>query len=342
MKPNIFEYHVDTAEDFFSRSLAYIANMFPGIGRNLVQRIAVLAGKPPTFFGSFKSCAFVGKVFPEAHDISKPDLEITCSNGTIYFENKLETPISLDQMRRHADLTCRNPKCKLIFVSNIQHKNPVLRSLPGYLHPRDADHYVWVDLLPAFDSYFKKNSLGANILADFKTALKANGMIGRTIKGAKGSLYTTHSEASHLALRQLWVVLKELGYKLAKKSAHETTLRVYPSTYGDYPLLNPRFRATAADLDEAWDRECLEVTVLSKGDRIGLSRYLEKFCPTQDGVFLGPEISGTSYTVHGWFVMPLRFVGRGTNVEIDFTKLTDSLQKVLIFLRKAPHFAPLQ
>jgi hypothetical protein len=82
MKPNIFKYyHFDTAEDFFSGSLGYIANMFPGIGQNLVQRIAVLAGKPPTFFGSFKTCAFVGHVFPEAHNISKPDLEITCSGA---------------------------------------------------------------------------------------------------------------------------------------------------------------------------------------------------------------------------------------------------------------------
>jgi hypothetical protein len=45
-------------------------------------------------------------------------------------------------MRRHADLTRRNPKYKLIFVSNIRHKNAALRSLPGYLHPRDADHLL--------------------------------------------------------------------------------------------------------------------------------------------------------------------------------------------------------
>ncbi len=207
----------------------------------------------------------------------------------------------------------------------------------------------WVELWPAFDSYFKKNSLAANILADFKTALKANGMTPNH-QGGEGQPVHRDSEASHLALRQLWDVLKELGYKLAKKSAHETTLRVYPTSYGDYPLLNPRFRATEADLDEAWDRECLEVTVLSKGDCIGLSRYLKKFCPTQDCVFLGPESSDTflgpessdtSYTRHGWFVMPLRFVGRGTNVEIDFTRLTDSLQRVRIFLSKAPHLAAL-
>jgi hypothetical protein len=344
MKPNIFEYHrAETAEDFFSRSLAYIATTFPSIGQNLVRRIAVLAGKPPTFFGSFESCTFVGQVFPEAHDASKPDLKITCTNGIIYFENKLDTPISFYQMQRHAPLTRRNPKCNLIFVSNIQHQNAALRSLSGYLHPRDTDHYLWVDLMPAFESDFKKKSLAANILADFKTALKANGMIGRTIKDAKGSLYTKHSEASDLVLRQLGDVLKELGYKVVKKLPHESTLRVYPSTYCQYPLLNPRFRAPEADLDEAWDKECLELCVWSKGKSSGLRRYLdylEKFRSTKDCAFLGlrePWFSGTLHLC-GWFLMPLRFVGRPPNVEIDFPGLTESLQRTLTFLRKAPHF----
>src|SRR5262245_15091620 len=66
MKPNIFEYRRYTAEDFFSLSLAYIATTFPSIGQKLVQRIAVLAGKPATFFGSFQSCTFVG------HKVAKP------------------------------------------------------------------------------------------------------------------------------------------------------------------------------------------------------------------------------------------------------------------------------
>jgi hypothetical protein len=254
--------------------------------------------------------------------------------------------MSFDQMRRHAGLTRRNPNCKLIFVSNIQHQNAALRSLRGYLHPRDADHYLWVDLLPAFESHFRKKSLGANILEDFKIALKANGMIGRTIKDAKGSLYTQHSEASDLALRQLGDVLRELGYKVLKKSPREDTLRVYPSAYCQYPLLNPRFRATEADLDEDWDKDCLELSVWSKEKSNGLGRYLdylEKFRSTKDCAFLGLEEPWFSddYPLHhcGWFVMPLRFLGHGPNVKIDFTGLTESLRRTLIFLRKAPSFS---
>jgi hypothetical protein len=340
MKPNIFEYRAYIAEDFFSLSLAYIATTFPNIGQNLIQRIAVLAGKPPMFFGSFVSCSFVGHRAPKPHFASKPDLAITCSKRTIYFENKLETPMSFDQMRRHADPM--GPNDNLIFVSNIRHQNAALRSLSGYLHPTDADHYVWVDLLPAFESHFRKKSLAANILEDFKTALKANGMIGRTIKDAKGSLFTRHSEAEDLALRQLGDVMTELGYKVRKKSVREDTLRVYP--YGQYPLLNPRFRATEADLDENWDKECLELTVWSKGKSNALRRYLdylENFRSTKDCAFLGleePSFSRDHHQLCGWFVMPLRFLGRDPNVKIDFTGLTESLRRTLIFLRKAPHF----
>lgn len=203
MKPNIFIFYPYCHEDFFSSSLAYIVNLFPVIGQRLVQRISVLAGKEPDYFGVFGRCEFVGQEFPDSHTASRPDLKILCSDGTIYFENKLESPLSLDQMQRHNSFICRYPKCSLIFVSNIHHENSRLRSLTGYLHPDGADHYLWVDFLPVFVNNYRRNSLAGKILADFNAALKTNGMIGRTIKGARGSLYTYNSDASHLALRQL-------------------------------------------------------------------------------------------------------------------------------------------
>jgi hypothetical protein len=101
------------------------------------------------------------------------------------------------------------------------------------------------------------------------------------------------------------------------------------------------FRATEADLDEDWDKECLELSVWSKGKSNGLRRYLsylEKFRSTKDCAFLGreePWFSG-NYHLWGWFVMPLRFLGHGPNVKIDFKALTESLQRTLIFLRKGP------
>lgn len=334
MKPNMFIFHPDFPEDFFSRSLAYIANLFPAIGQKLVQRIAVLAGRAPDYFGVFERCEFVGQEFPDGHTASRPDLKILCSVGTIYFENKLESPLSLDQMQRHATFTCRDPKCSLIFVSNIHHENSCLRSLPGYLHPERADHYLWVDFLPVFASLYKRNSLAGKLLADFGAALKANGMIGRTIKGASDSLYTYNSDASHLALSQLWELLQELGFKLAKTSARETTIRAYPSKHQQYPLLNPRFCPTAAELDEAWDRECLDFTVISKGNGALLDRRLGKFRSMKACAFIvDPFEASNGYYYHGHFIFPLEFVGKAASREIDFTALRQPLARMLDFLK---------
>jgi hypothetical protein len=334
MKPNMFIFYPDCPEDFFSRSLAYIVNLFPDIGQRFVQRIAVLAGKAPDYLGVFERCEFVGQEFPAGHTASRPDLKILCSDGTIYFENKLESPLSVDQMQRHASFTCRDPKCRLIFVSNIYHENAQLRALPGYLHPEGVDHYLWVDFLPVFDNHYRRNSLAGQILADFDAALKANGMIGRTIKGAGGSLYTYNSDASHLALKQLWDVLKELGFQLSRKSTQETTLRAYPLRHKQYPLLNPRFWPTAAWLDEAWDKECLDFTVLSKGDGAVLDRQLGTFRSTQECAFLANPFEATNgYYSHGHFILPVAFVGKGASREIDFIALKQPLARMLDFLK---------
>ena len=332
MKPNLFIFYPYYPEDFFSMSLAYIINLFPDIGQKLVRKVAVLAGKKSDYFGEFGHCEFVGWEFPEEHTASKPDLKILCSEGTIYFENKLDAPLSLDQMQRHSSLTRRDPKSRLIFVSNIHHENARLRSLPGYLHPESADHYLWVDLQPVFANPHRTNSLAGKVLTDFNAALKVNGMIGRTIKGASDSLYTHNSEASHLALRQLGDVLKELGFKLSKKHARESTLRVYPVKYRQYPLLNPRFTQTAAWLGEEWDRECLVFYVGPVDDL--LDRQLGAFHSTPECAFIAPfeNASGSSY--HHLFSFRLNFTGsKATNWEIDFTALKPHFARMLDFLK---------
>jgi hypothetical protein len=334
MKPNIFIFCRDCPEDFFSRSLAYIANLFPAIGQSLIQRIAVLAGKAPDYFGVFEQCEFVGQELQDGHTTSKPDLKILCSDHTIFFENKLDSPLSLDQMQRHATFICRNPKCSLIFVSNIQHKNTALRTLPGYLRPEQTDHYLWTDFLPVFAGNNRRNSLASKILADFDGALKANGMIGRKIRGADGSLYTSHSDASHLALTQLRNLLIEVGFKVTKKSHKETTLRVYPVKYLQYPLLNPRFEATSAWLDEDWDRECLDFTVVSLRGGSSLDRQLGKFHSTKTCAFIVTSYEATNgYHYHGHFVFPLGFIGRAPNWEIDFGALKEPLMRLFHFLK---------
>ena len=239
-------------------------------------------------------------------------------------------------MQRHASFTCRNTKCSLIFVSNIHHENSRLRSLPGYLHPEQADHYLWVDFLPVFVNPYKRDSLAGKLLADFGAALKANGMIGRTIKGASGSLYTYNSDASHLALRQLWDLLQALGFKLAKKSARETTIRAYPSKHKQYPLLNPRFWPTAAGLEEAWDRECC---FRLHRDFQGRWRSLRPVPQAHSARRKHVHLlrihlklpTGITITVISFF--QLEFVGKAASREIDFIALKQPLARMRDFLK---------
>ena len=45
------------------------------------------------------------------------------------------------------------------------------------------------------------------------------------------SVYTINSAAVHVAMKQLWDVLNDTGFKLATKSPHEATIRAYPIRY---------------------------------------------------------------------------------------------------------------
>lgn len=332
MEPNMFLRQNDCKEDFFSRSLAYICNLFPAIGQRLVQRISVLAGESPDFFGEFEKCEFVGQEFPDGHRISRPDLRIECTDGTIYFENKLDSPFSLSQLQRHLSFISGTRRNRLIFVSNVQYDRPVLQSLRGYLHPSRRDHYVWADFLPVFKNNFRKGTHAAKVLSDFREALRAQGMIGRAIKGANGSLYTRNSEASHLAFKQLWDLLDATGFQCVKKIHKEDTIRAYPVKIPQYPLLNPRFYSSGIWFGDEWDKECLIFTVLSKGDNPGFDRQFSKFRSSKDCTFIGNPDAWTGYYYHGHFILPLSFKGRASN-EIDFAALAPALRRMLKFLK---------
>jgi len=157
-------------------------------------------------------------------------------------------------------------------------------------------------------------------------------MVGRNIRGASGSLYTHNSEAARVALQGLWRLLKDVGFRVAKLPQHETTIRAYPVKYRQYPLLNPRFSATASWLDKAWDTECLDVAVISQGRHETLDQELRRFDATTDCVFLPDDFTtkqGLRY--HGYFILPLRFTGAGATSDIDFTTLKRPLSRILQF-----------
>jgi hypothetical protein len=127
--------------------------------------------------------------------------------------------------------------------------------------------------------------------------------------------------------------MKEIGFT-ASKSDHEDTLRVYPVRTRQYPLLNPRFSASAAWIDEARDQECLEVTVVSKGSRRAIDGHLRRFQSTNDCAFLPDDLEVDGYNYHGWFLISVRFTGPPSKSEIDFRALESPFRKIFAFLLK--------
>lgn len=165
-------------------------------------------------------------------------------------------------------------------------------------------------------------------------------MMVRLLKGASGNLYEVGSDGCHLALGQLRDVLDQLGFKVAKKAARETTLRAYPTSFAKYPLLNPRFEPDAEDLDSRLNTECLNVTVLSKGDDGSLDRQLRAFPSDGTCAFVPVGIAVSGYNCHGHFVVPLRFSGEPGNEEINWGVLGTGLSGMLRHLRQSPLAAP--
>ena len=339
MQPNMFLQKAGCAEDFFSLSLAYILNLFPSIARRFLRRVATLSGHDSEYFGDFIKCEFIGQEYIENHSLSRPDLVITTDSCVLYFENKLDASLRFEQMRRHSLLALQKKNAYLIFVSNIQHECSDLRQLSGYLCPEHSDYYLWQDFTSVFASNARRNSLADRILSDFQVAMRINGMIGRTISGTSGSLYTEGSEAMHFALLQLWRVMYDLGFNLTKKIAREHTIRAYPVKYLQYPLLNPRFIPTAIGLGEKFDREYLEVVVYSKGPAQQLDKALRMFVSDMQCEYVSMinnaanEDDVDGYNCHGFFLMPLYFKGKGKSTAIDFPSLRPQLKRVLDFCK---------
>jgi hypothetical protein len=211
-----------------------------------------------------------------------------------------------------------------------------MKTLTRYLCPEHADHFLWQDFASVFSSAARKNSLADRILSDFRTAMRTNGMIGRMIAGASGSLYTGGSDAMHLALHQLWDVMHDLGFKLTRKIGREHTIRAYPVKHLQYPLLNPRFIPTAIAFGEYLDRELLKIDVYSKGAAQPLDRKLDRFVSDVNCEYVSLTVNDTAddgFNFHGMFLMPLLFKGKGKTMEIDFSSLRPQLKRVLDFCK---------
>ncbi|HZP88579.1 MAG TPA: hypothetical protein VFB54_17340 [Burkholderiales bacterium] len=117
------------------------------------------------------------------------------------------------------------------------------------------------------------------------------------------------SETNAAALESLAELLRDLGYRVVKKLPRESTLRVYRSKHGQYPLLNPRFVPHAKELKRGWNKPGLQVSVYSKKPDPTLDKVLGTF-RSDSCEFKASDLLGT-YRLHGWFFMPLNFSTTG-------------------------------
>jgi hypothetical protein len=137
----------------------------------------------------------------------------------------------------------------------------------------------------------------------------------------------------HSALRHLSIVLELVGFKVVKKRARESTLRVYPVKLYHYPLLNPRFER--GPIPGLRGRSFLKVWVFSKGDE-SLDARLRSFPQTATCVFIpGGWRQRTGYYCHGYFGVPLLFRGKSRNRQLDFVALAVSLTIIFTYLDRA-------
>jgi hypothetical protein len=147
-----------------------------------------------------------------------------------------------------------------------------------------------------------------------------------TRRSARDGLCDEGSEANDVALEELAEVLKNIGFSVRKKSRREYTLRVYPRK-GQYPLLNPRFKPTAADVNPQCREECLEIAVWSKGEDASLDALLASFqCAAC--VFVPGSEERPPYRYHGTFAIPVHFIGEAGKEQIAFAELSRPLVQI--------------
>lgn len=148
------------------------------------------------------------------------------------------------------------------------------------------------------------------------------------------SIYCESTPARLRALEELTELLLRVGFKVTKRLPTESTLRVYPEKHARYPLLNPRFFETAADLDPPIDRQSLVFHVYTKRESSIWVELLRSFPSSPRCVFIEDGKQGKIYFHHGWFILPLEFEGDPINEVVAFPKLEEPLTRMFLFLNR--------
>lgn len=210
----------------------------------------------------------------------------------------------------------------MVFVSNVQTRiSAAVKNQHRYLKPKDQDHFVWADLESVFDIKTRRGTFENALLEDFRSALRMNGMRGREIAGAKGSLYTNGSPTQQLVLNQYQDMLREIGWK-AWRTLKENTLRVNPVRVSQDPLFNPRFYATGEWLDPSFTKECDMIHCWAYPTDI--RKKLRKLSGLSSEF---PEVKFVPDLSDGWFAgylyVPFKFLPAKGGYKIDWKYMAE-------------------
>lgn len=151
---------------------------------------------------------------------------------------------------------------------------------------------------------------------------------------ASGSIYDGFSPRGQYALARLRAEFQSAGFYAEKERRTERSLRVYPERRWRYPLLNPFLVASRRGSPIAIDGPSVLCPVYSDGDA-QIARLLQSLPPLEQAIYLpAAPRSPRQYFLHGYVVMPLRFVGEPRSQLVDFAPLTPALSALQLQLTR--------
>jgi hypothetical protein len=149
-----------------------------------------------------------------------------------------------------------------------------------------------------------------------------------------GSIYDGFSPRGQHALAALRGEFQDAGFYAEKERHTERSLRVYPERRWRYPLLNPSLVASKRASPIAVGGPSVLCPIYSDGD-VQITRLLQMM-PPLDGASYLPALPrpASRYFLHGYVVLPLRFVGEPRLQLIDFAPLRPPLSMLQLQLSR--------
>ncbi|MEE3718840.1 hypothetical protein V2H45_19020 [Tumidithrix elongata RA019] len=167
---NIFRLgYIGTEEDYFTASLQYVIENFPNLGQDIVNFLAVQAGKSTTRF--FKAIDH-----PRGNGLNYLDFLLKCEDYDILCEHKLGSSLGELQLERYIRVAESKPKkTYLTLISNGNHSiNQSVLNHELYLRPenRSFQHFRWQDIYPLVVKQKKRQNRLIEEFAEFMEYLK--------------------------------------------------------------------------------------------------------------------------------------------------------------------------